>query len=118
MPDWNVAGLPAFASWDEQQQSNIVAFSPELGRDITRRRGTAAIAKVTATLVPVTSAEWIRVRTFFKNDCASGVNTFTILHPLTGESVTVAFDGKEPPKVSGNQSSPLLSVSMTLQVIP
>lgn len=117
MAQWDAAGLPAFAQpWEEQAQGNVVAFQPELGPEIVRRRGTAGVKKVQVTLVPVPFATWASVWTFYDTTCKSGTLPFTLVHPVSGATVTARFDPKEPPKYATR--GPTLTISFPLQILP
>jgi hypothetical protein len=86
---------PDYGGWDVRPQKNTIAFEPEIGPPITRRRASAAniIADAKFTLrTDAQRADWI---TFFHTTLVDGSLDFTWNDPITGVSSTWKIMGGE-----------------------
>lgn len=95
MPAWpaSLPQLPSDGGFAEQPHDNAARFQPEVGPDMTRRRGTATATDVSVTLPPMTKAQAATFVAFYMDDMKAGTQTFTWAHPRTGVSATFRFAG-------------------------
>lgn len=91
-PSWP-SSLPAplRPRLSEEAQSNVLAFQPETGPPIIRRRGTARSLMVTMVL-RLSGAELETAIAFFEGDLMDGALRFTMPHPRTGNTEEWVFE--------------------------
>lgn len=79
MPAWpeTLPCMPITGTLRIRQESNVVAFQPDVGRPQRRRRYTLRRRLYTATL-KLTTAQRAILDDFYHDDCADGVNSFTM----------------------------------------
>lgn len=81
--DWP-AGLPqCFESWSEQAQPVVIRTDQDNGAVKVRRRFTAAVRHVQASMV-LDLPDVRRLLSFFEADCKGGVLPFRINDPIKG----------------------------------
>lgn len=101
-PSWP-AGLPQKPDRDEWQQApqpNIVAFQPEVGPPIARRRGTARTYIVQGAFF-FTDAQMATFWAFWESTIKDGALAFSWPHPVTGAASRWRFEGEPAARMEG-----------------
>lgn len=91
---WPVALIPLTDSFADQRQPNRIAFEPEVGDDITRRRSTTSRKNITFKLLSLPGDTTLD--DFHDTTLLDGSLPFTWTDPRTGASGTFKF--RSPPK--------------------
>lgn len=101
VPTWPSAGdfpqLPLNGQWQRQRQKNLLAFEPDVGPPLVRRRSTVSTLPATFT-IQLTTTQAAALDEFHDIDCGEGSIPFTWDNPETGATETWAW--VEPPAVS------------------
>lgn len=107
MPTWPVSlpQKPAANSWSGGPAANQVAFQPDVGDAITRRRGTAVHHVYQGRFTALTLTQLNAFVTFFESDLADGTLTFTWTDPIYGDSSTWRVDLSESPAYTVSEAS-------------
>lgn len=109
------AGVPTYmVSWSEQAQPLTVRTSMDNSAVKVRKRFTGAATHVECA-TQLTQAHAELLRDFFNIDCQSGVNWFSFVNPMTGDSVTYRM--MEAPLIS-NLGALGATVSMRWEHLP
>lgn len=74
-------------------QTNIAAFSPEVGPPINRRRASVITRTYSVSMNMLTLAEYEAFQTFFHDTLVDGTLPFRRTHPMTGEWHKCRFAG-------------------------
>lgn len=69
------------SSYQDEIQDNKASFAPDVGPEIERRRATIDTDVLSFSLPPLTEAQLLALKTFYKTTLKSGVLTFSNLHP-------------------------------------
>jgi len=98
MPAWP-ASLPQIPvpGMSIAPQRNKIAFEPEIGDSIDRRRGTAASKVYQIALPPMTKEQYATFEEFFEDDLYDGVLSFTWDDPVSGVEYSWKFTNDDPP---------------------
>lgn len=75
-------------------ERNIVAWQPEVGRPLKRRRYTAKRDRVAFAILLTTGAMRDDLQEFFRDDCEDGTVTFTMDDPDTGDERTFSWEAE------------------------
>ena len=100
MPTWPTTGnfpqCPTPGTWQRQRESNLLAFQPDVGPPLVRKRSTVSTITVSFSII-VTTAQLQTLDTFFEDDCCEGAIKFDWKNPETGVVEEWAF--VDPPAV-------------------
>lgn len=109
------ASLPACVQdWQEENEPVVIRTEMDGGPPKVRRRYSAPIRSITATMF-LTNDQYLILRDFFDQALAGGVNYFEFTHPWSGEDLVLRFGA--PPKF--DTLGPLnVSVELAWQRIP
>lgn len=75
----------------EEAQGNVLAFQPETGPPIIRRRGTAR-SRIVTMVLRLSGDELETATAFFEHDLMDGALRFTMAHPRTGDTEEWIFE--------------------------
>lgn len=115
MPTWPTSlPSPLRPGWGEQAQSNSIAFKPEVGPPITRRRATVRTRIMSATF-RLSGVEVGTFISFYEDDLKDGTLRFSMLHPVTGVSADWVFD---EPWSHQAVDVDIYDMSVTLRMLP
>ena len=89
---------PLLNGLSEQRKRNVVAFAPDVGDSIMRRRSTAAYV-LTSLTFKMTTTELAAFNAFYETTLQDGSLPFDWAHPITKITWTWCFDGDEPPRI-------------------
>ena len=106
------------SSYQDEIQDNKASFAPDIGPEIERRRATMDTDIVSFSLPPITEAQLLALKTFYKTTLKSGVLTFDNLHPAyTSDATSYEWKFIEPPSI-GAASNSLYNVSVKVRKMP
>lgn len=114
MPTWPAAFCPLAGSLQESPPNNTIRTSMDRGPDKVRRRTTANIRPL-AFRVLLTKAQVETLDAFFLDDTFSGADSFTFVHPRTGDTVDARF--VSPPSYT-HKSAGFYEASISLEILP
>ena len=93
---WNAALQSGFG---ENPEANQVAFQPETGPAILRRR-TSISQDLTAFTLRVNAYQYEQIRKFYRHTVKDGTLSFTMPHPRNRTTGTWQFVPGNPPKIT------------------
>ena len=106
------------SSFKDEIQDNKASFAPEVGPEIERRRATMDTDIVSFSLPPLTEAELLALKAFYKTTLKSGVLTFNQTHPAYSSDATTYEWKFIAPLGIGAASNALFNVSVQLRKMP
>ena len=109
---------PAAGSWSGGPQNNVIAFEPELGDDITRRRGSAVGYEYSGRFSALTLTQLNTFKTFYETTLSDGNDTFTWTDPVYGDSATWRITGGAPPYTITEVGPDLYDLSLSMVRLP
>ncbi len=106
---------PAGRTWSGGAQNNQVAFEPDVGDDIVRRRGSAVAFEYSGRFSALTLTQVNTFKTFFHTTLSDGTATFTWTDPIYGDSGTWRIKGQYAiAEVAHDGTSDLFDLSLTM----
>lgn len=95
MASWpgTIPQKPASGGMQGGPQNNQIAFEPEVGDSITRRRGSAVAYEYQCRFASLTLAQLETFETFYVTTLVDGTDTFTWTDPIHGDSSTWRIKG-------------------------
>lgn len=90
MPTWpsDLTGDPEAKSITDADDDRVIAFNPDIGRELTRSRFTAHTKTSRLSYPPMTATERAAWLTFKRNEIAHGALSFTMTDPQEGDTGT------------------------------
>lgn len=102
------------SGYSEQERTNVISSSPEVGPPLTRRRDAATYVDINGSIA-VSLTEYNTLQNFFKDTLKDGALLFDWVHPITGDAVEMRF--KSAPKYSALSGS-FFKAMLELEVQP
>lgn len=90
------------SSWSEKARTATLRSEVEAGAPKARARFTKSYREITAGWIFEKWSDLTTFSNFFKVDLNDGANTFTMKHPMTGETLRVRF--KDSPTIQSDTS--------------
>lgn len=94
---------------------NAIAFAPELGPPMMRRRGTSAPTDVTGDIL-LTVAQWSLLLAFFQTTLKE-TDIFTWINPITLAAVTCKFAGPPVIKTVTTGDNPYVVATLAFMIL-
>lgn len=117
MATWpgSIPQKPGSGGWRGGPQNNQVAFSPDVGDDIVRRRGSAVAFTYEAQFVGFSLTDLNTFYTFFHTTLVDGTDSFTWIDPVYADSSTWRIQGMYQIAEIGPD---LFNITMTMVRLP
>ena len=110
---------PAAGSWSGGPQNNAVAFKPEVGDAITRRRGSAVGHVYSGRFTALTLVQLNVFKTFYETTIYDGTLSWDWIDPIYGDASTWRFILGEDAGYSISEVAPdVYDVSVKLLRVP